>query len=152
MILQRKNKLFGEFIPVKGEKKVFWGLKHRITKTIRPKLSCLLAIWFKPFFFLDKSWSIDSTILSCKNRLWNNRFILLVYVEWSQTYGKLYDYRGIWMDDFLLCVPFPIPSPLVYSRKPAAQGARSVLSRSTCHVIPMPWWPLTITSSFYDVS
>lgn len=76
-----------------------------------PKFSFLLAIWFKYFFF-RKFWSIDLTILSYKTRLWNNCFILLVYVEWSQTYGKLYYYRGIWMDSFLLCVLFfrSIPS------------------------------------------
>lgn len=53
-----------EFIPVKGKKKVLWGLKYRITKTTRPKLSFLLAVWVQPFYFMQIL--ICRPVLSCK--------------------------------------------------------------------------------------
>lgn len=72
-------------------------------------------------------------------------------MEWSQTYGKLCYYRGIWMDDFLLCVLFSSPSPMAVSRKPAAEGGGAVTARGTRTFRHTPWWPLTVIRSLYEV-
>lgn len=52
-------------------------------------------------------------------------------MEWSQTYGKLYYYRGIWMGDFLLGVLFSVsPWPTAGSQ---LQRVARQLPQNTVH-------------------